>query len=257
VGGALLISGLVVTAAPAAASAAVGGPSFFEATGDDEIGTLIVGGRNATQTYSFMVSLQQAGGRHFCGGSLISQRWVITAKHCVANTSQFSMRIGTTNRTSGGTVVNAARVIRHPSADLALVQTDRAVTAHAPVRIAASTAVGQATRIIGWGQSCATPGCGQVPTILQELDTSLVADARCGGIRGATEICVGNVGGTAGACYGDSGGPSVTPVAGGGWALTGATSRSGGGSRCGVTPAIYVDVTSATLRSWIRTNSGV
>jgi len=35
-----------------------------------------------------------------------------------------------------------------------------------------------------------------------------VADSRCGGIRGATEICVDNGGGVSGACYGDSGGPT-------------------------------------------------
>lgn len=216
-------------------------------------GTLIVGGGAATQTYSFMVSLQSNSGSHFCGGSLISSRWVVTAKHCVANTSSFRMRVGSTSRTSGGTVVTALSVIRHPSSDLAVVQTSAAV-GQAPATIAGSTAVGQSTRIIGWGQTCATSGCGSVPTTLQQLDSTLVADSRCGGIRGATEICVGNVDSFRGACYGDSGGPALTPN-GSGWLLTGATSRSGGGSTCGINPAIYVDV--PAHRSWIRTNTGV
>jgi secreted trypsin-like serine protease len=217
----------------------------------DDPGTYIVGGSNATQTYSFMVSLQRSGS-HFCGGSLISSRWVVTARHCVTSSS-FSMRIGSLSRSSGGVLTSAARVIRHPSSDLAVVQTSSVVSL-APVTIAGSTAVGQSTRIIGWGQTCATPGCGGAPQTLQQLNTTLVADSRCGGIRGSTEICVGNVNGFAGACYGDSGGPSLTP-GGTGWLLTGATSRSGGGSRCGVAPAIYVDV--PAHRSWIRTNTGV
>jgi secreted trypsin-like serine protease len=215
-------------------------------------GTFIVGGHNATQTYPFMVSLQ-SGGRHFCGGSLISSNWVVTAKHCVSSTS-FQMRIGSLSRTSGGTLVNAARVVRHPSSDIAVVQTDRAV-GQAPVGIAAATSVGQATRIIGWGQTCATPGCGGVPTTLQELDSSLVSPTRCGGISSSIEICVNNPGGNKGACYGDSGGPAITPGTDGTWLLTGATSRSGGGSTCATAPAIYTSV--PAHRSWIRSATGV
>jgi secreted trypsin-like serine protease len=215
-------------------------------------GTFIVGGHNATQTYSFMVSLQ-SGGRHFCGGSLISSRWVVTARHCVSSSS-FQMRVGSLSRTSGGTVVGVARVVRHPSSDIAVVQTDRAL-GQAPVDIAPATSVGQATRIIGWGQTCPTPTCGSVPTVLQELDTSLVAPGRCGGISGATEICVNNPGGNKGACYGDSGGPALTPGVSGAWLLTGATSRSGGGSTCATAPTVYTSV--PAHRSWIRSVTGV
>lgn len=242
--GAVLLAGTVV--------AVVGTVTARAADRTDDMGPLIVGGRNATQTYSFMVSLQR-GGRHSCGGSLISSRWVVTAKHCVTSTG-FQMRIGTTQSNSGGVVVNAARVVRNPSSDIALVQTDRAVT-QAPVGIAASTAIGQNTRLIGWGQTCARPGCGAVPTTLQELDTVLVTDSRCGGINGAKEICVNNTGGNKGACYGDSGGPAITPGAAGSWLLTGATSRSGGGSTCATAPSIYVDV--PAHRAWITSVSGV
>jgi secreted trypsin-like serine protease len=217
-----------------------------------------VGGRDATQTYSFMVSMQ-VGGRHFCGGSLISSRWVVTAKHCVAAAPpNFQMRIGTRTRTTGGTLVNSARVVRspNPASDLAVVQTDEAVDL-APITIAESTEVGQKTRIIGWGLTCDTRGCGRLPTRLQELDTTLVGAGRCGGgaIRGSIELCVGNVDGIGGSCFGDSGGPAFATAPDGTFLLTGATSRSGGGARCGVTPSIYANVTAN--RDFIRSTTGV
>lgn len=241
---------VAIGAALASASGAVAAPAP-----DSEISPFIVGGGNATQVYSFMVSLQSTAGSHFCGGSLIKANWVVTAKHCVQGRTPASTRarIGTTNRTSGGTVATASRIVLHPSADLALVQLSTSV-AQAPITLAATSGpVGTATRIIGWGQTCPSPGGCGAPTILQQLDTSIVADSRCGGINAASEICTNNTGGNKGACYGDSGGPEIKSV-GGAWQLIGATSRSGGGSVCATNPSIYVDV--PYFRSWIAGYAG-
>lgn len=240
--GALLASAAAATAAPAP-------------TADGDMGTMIVGGTNASQVYPFMVSLQSTSGSHFCGASLVKANWVVTAKHCVQGSSAASIRtrIGTTNRTSGGTTTGASRIITHPSADLALVQLNTSVS-QAPIAIsAASGPVGTATRIIGWGQTCPVRGACGAPVTLQELNTSIVADSRCSGISAASEICTNNTGGNKGACYGDSGGPQVKSVSGR-WELIGATSRSGGGSTCATAPSIYVDV--SYYRSWVSTNVG-
>jgi secreted trypsin-like serine protease len=216
----------------------------------------IVGGGNATQVYSFMVSLQSTSGSHFCGGTLIKVNWVVTAKHCVQGRTPASTRarIGTTNRGSGGTLATASRIVLNPSEDLALVQLSAPVT-QAPAKIStASGPNGTATRIIGWGQTCPTRGCGSAPRVANELNTSIVADSRCAGIDAAYEICTNNTNGNAGACYGDSGGPQVRQV-GGRWALIGVTSRAGNNSStCATAPSIYGDLPS--IRAWVNTQVG-
>ncbi|GGM69124.1 serine protease [Longimycelium tulufanense] len=222
----------------------------------DEATPFIVGGHNATETYSFMVSLQR-GGRHFCGGSLVKSDWVVTARHCVQGASPGSIqaRIGTTTRSSGGELAGVRRIVPG-SGDIALLQLNKQVS-KTPIKLAAESGpVGTKTRIIGWGQKCANRGCGGAPEILQELDTSIVSDAGCRGgrINGRTEICTDNPDNWRGACYGDSGGPQIKAV-NGKWELIGATSRSGNGHpRCGTGPSIYVDV--PVFRSWIQNYTG-
>ncbi|SDY90332.1 snapalysin [Micromonospora pattaloongensis] len=235
----LLVAGFAAAglAAPAAASAAPSGP--------DDIGILVVNGRPATENYPFLVYVSG------CTGSLIKANWAVTAKHC---STPGSVRVGSVNRTSGGTVVGVARAVNHPSIDVKLLQLSSAVSyAPAPIPTTAG-AVGTATRIIGWGQTCPTRGCGGAPAVANELDTSIVADSRCAGINGPYEICTNNTNGNAGACYGDSGGPQVRRI-NGVWNLIGATSRSGNGSpTCATGPSIYEDL--PAIRSWINTQVG-
>lgn len=257
-----LRAALVVAAALATAltqtgqAAADGGPSGPTPS--------IVGGGNATQTYTFMASLQSTAGAHRCGASLISSTWLVTAAHCVSGVSPsgYQLRVGTTNRTSGGTVVRASRFVVHPNyspftgrGDIAVIQVASAVP-QAPIAVnATSPGAGSASRIIGWGQTCPVRGCGGAPTILKQLDTSIISDSSCSSrasYSSTTELCV-NVPSGQGACYGDSGGPAVVGTTGS-WRLVGATSR-GTSATCGATPTIYTDVTA--YRSWITSTTGV
>jgi snapalysin len=205
----------------------------------------VVNGRPATENYSFMVYVSG------CTGSLIKANWAVTAKHCATPSS---VRVGSVDRSSGGVVVAVRRAVNHPRIDVKLLELASSVS-YAPAPIpTASGAVGTATRIIGWGQTCPTRGCGSAPRVANELDTSIVADSRCSGINAAYEICTNNTNGNAGACYGDSGGPQVRQVSGR-WALIGVTSRAGNNnSTCATGPSIYGDLPS--IRTWVNQQVG-
>src|SRR5688500_14992998 len=105
-----------------------------------------------------------------CTGSLIKSNWVVTARHCP---TPASVRIGSLDRAAGGTVVGVLRAVNNQQIDVKPFQLATSVT-HAPAPIALTSGpVGTATRIIGWGQTCPTRGCGATPRIANELDTSI------------------------------------------------------------------------------------
>jgi secreted trypsin-like serine protease len=238
-----LVVGLLAGAATAVAVAVV--PSAFA---DDSAGVTpkIVGGGDADQTYSFMVSLQE-GGQHFCGGSLIKPDLVVTAAHCVEGTdpASINMRIGSNEHANGGEEAQAASVTVHPDYDgqspgndIALVKL-AAPAASAPIPLAAEAPVGTKSRLLGWGQTCPEPGGCGAPDILQQLDVEVLDAGQCTGIEGSLELCTSNPNGNAGACYGDSGGPQIVGT-NGAFELIGVTSRSGNGdSTCATGPSIY------------------
>ncbi|WP_232376513.1 trypsin-like serine protease [Amycolatopsis aidingensis] len=252
--GVLLASaGLMLGTAQAATAAPESTPDTApvaaSAEGGGDVSPYIVGGRRASQTYEFMASLQSSG-RHFCGGSLIRSNWVVTAKHCIQSQSpgRFQVRVGSTRYDSGGTLVGTSRIVPG-SGDIALVQLSQSVS-QTPIDIAdAGTSAGTETRLIGFGQTCATRGGCGASRDLMEIDVTVQASGCTANFDPNTELCLGGVP-RAGACYGDSGGPSVVRE-GGEWRLTGATSRAGRGQpTCGQAPAIYMKV--PAYRSWIN-----
>jgi trypsin len=83
----------------------------------------IVGGSTASEgEFPFMASIQTKGADgtsgHFCGGSVIGTRWVLTAAHCLVDTKarDIQVAVGRTNidDLSTGQTLKVKRIVVHP-----------------------------------------------------------------------------------------------------------------------------------------------
>ena len=231
--------------------------------------------------WPWQVELTKNGGTR-CGGSLLSDRWVLTAAHCVDGQSaaQLAVRAGLINHTTPGPQVQTRSVLSyqiHPDwdsstleHDVALIQLSSAVTFGRYVQPIAieenEVPVGTEAFVTGWGW---TMGGGSVSNTLQETSLPVVATAECNDAGTLpltvtdTMLCMGYVDGETGGCHGDSGGPLVIPsdAFSNGWKQIGVVSWGVGGSCSSYTvfsrlsalapwissvvgsPAVYGDVT--------------
>lgn len=258
-----------VLAAAALTLLAVGGATSAQADSDaipqESPQTYVVGGHDASMDYPYTISMQQPNGSHHCVGVLIAPDWMVTAGHCVNGhqPGDYQYRMATADRTTGGVVVGADAFYPHPNYtprganyDIALVHLSQAVDVGPVPMASTSPGVGTPARLLGWGQTCPTEGCGQPSQTLQEVDSWVLDDSACttryGNIDGPSELCVASPNGTA-ACYGDSGGPALV-ASDGVYYLVGTTSR-GTGRNCAAGPSIYTDI--AAYRSWIMSTTGM
>lgn len=112
----------------------------------------VVGGEAAeVSDFPYMVSLSTTEGSHFCGGSLLNDRTVITAAHCVADTdaSRVTVRAGSIYTDNGGVAVDADRLIVHPNynpdnsnSDIALVKLNQPIAAQGGISYVALPPMG-------------------------------------------------------------------------------------------------------------------
>jgi secreted trypsin-like serine protease len=229
----------------------------------------IVGGTDAVHDYPFMASVQLKDPKtghwgHWCGGSLISTRWVLTAAHCVYGLEPASLlrvRVGSKDKNGGGSLGGVAKIVSHPgygngggyTDDLALLELSAPVSQR-PILIGQETGPGTPVRVLGWGRTCPEPDCAQVPTVLQQLDTAVVPARVCGSDP-VTELCVTNVDGWRNVAAGDSGGPALVREPGG-WKVIGVVSHglpfeAPPAPPAGSTPEVFTNVPAHL--SWIRT----
>ena len=172
----------------------------------------IVGGTEAkTNEFPFMVSLQYQS-QHFCGGSILNERWVLTAAHCLTDLQRpledskikpgdIKLIIGNVYR--DGTDMNlqsesyaAQRFVIHGcytdmNYDIALIKTDKDISFDKPnvkpicLPLKNKEPVSEDITIAGWGawtESSAHPwfGSGDIlPNKLQKATVKLYNDEYC------------------------------------------------------------------------------
>ncbi|XP_068231114.1 trypsin-like [Palaemon carinicauda] len=237
----------------------------------------IVGGIQTTvHEYPWQVALtSSSSGKPYCGGTIISSQWILTASHCVDGASASSVYVvvgehnwSVTTETSSTQKIQASSIIMHPNYnkttynnDVALIKLTSAITFPSDNKIAPACLPNadndysnvEAT-VTGWGKL--THG-GNQPNELYEVDVPTMSNTQCqqflGNVITNNMICAGLAAGGKDSCQGDSGGPLVTPgntantfmvvigVVSWGYGCAGANS-----------PGVYARV--GNYLSWISTN---
>ncbi|KAJ6654402.1 hypothetical protein lerEdw1_006995 [Lerista edwardsae] len=239
----------------------------------------IVGGNNSQPgEWPWQVSVMR-NGVHHCGGSLITDQWVVTASHCFQTTDKpanFSVLLGALKLSGPGPhsrTIAVKRIILNPSyegdlrtGDIALVEMEHPVKfTHRiiPICLPDSNVVfppGHKCWVTGWGD---VQGRDEHETsdILQKLEVPIISTNTCNALyhRGSGEprgtrdiksdmICAGFAAGRRDACQGDSGGP-LACLMGDSWLLAGVVSWGEGCAQKN-RPGVYARLTH--YESWIH-----
>lgn len=230
--------------------------------------TAVVGGSQAEDgAHPFMVSLQRAGSRgsegHFCGGSVVGKRWILTAAHCtVFEPGEVQAVVGRTDLTArGGQVLRVDRMVVHPdydstgSSDVALWHTTKRIKAPRIALARASDdaleAPGTTLTVAGWGLDAYQ--VGSVQDRMKELDVRVTTDLECQtnallGFSPETEICAAELLGDS--CQGDSGGPLFGTREDGRVVQVGAVSY-GLGCALPLFPGVYAELNAPDIRRFL------
>lgn len=200
----------------------------------------IIGGRDLeSNRWPSLVALVGTGfgtvrNRFFCGATVVAERWVMTAAHCVFG--PFGQRIQPSRvRVIAGILnldndvpeeeLSVTNIVVHPQYDsslepppfdIALLELGSAINAPV-VNLFSADPVdhnGDTGYIAGWGATRFVDNIGTTfPSQLQEAAVPIVPLARCNsivsyqGLITHRQLCAGFIDGGVDACAGDSGGP--------------------------------------------------
>ncbi|KAF2364076.1 CUB domain [Trinorchestia longiramus] len=237
----------------------------------------IVGGEEASvDEYPWMVSLGVGYQGQFCGGTLISNDWIVTAAHCISedlpqNPENLEVGLGyhsLASPTSSSITRTARQVIPHPdyndrtlNNDIALIRVDPIDWEQNPtIRPAclpsssSNDYVGSPGLVTGWG---ALQSGGGYPEKLMEVTIPIISNVECENYLEipipSVMLCAGVPQGGIDSCQGDSGGPMVV-MEGANAELAGVVSW-GYGCAEPASPGVYARVTE--FLPWIEsTTSG-
>ncbi|XP_001605658.3 chymotrypsin-2 [Nasonia vitripennis] len=184
--------------------------------------TRIYGGSDAPEgRYPYQVSLRRPF--HFCGGSIVNERWILTAAHCLQGKDVKTVQVvvGTTSRSQGsGTAYQAEKLIYHQGYstekfqnDIGLVRVDRDIKFSEkvqPIELARkdTIAVGESVVLSGWGRVAGDNKPEKLQHILLKVYDLEKCKTKMSHPVIETQICTFTKK-SEGFCKGDSGGPLV------------------------------------------------
>uniref|UniRef100_A0A8D2F9H5 Transmembrane serine protease 9 n=1 Tax=Theropithecus gelada TaxID=9565 RepID=A0A8D2F9H5_THEGE len=229
----------------------------------------IVGGVEASPgEFPWQASLRE-NKEHFCGATIISARWLVSAAHCFnefQDPTEWVAYVGTTYLSGSEASTMRARVaqiIKHPLYNADTADFDVAVlelTSPLPFgRHIQPVCLPAATHIFPPSKKCLISGWGYLkedflvkPEVLQKATVELLDQALCASLYGHSltdrMLCAGYLDGKVDSCQGDSGGPLVCEEPPGRFFLAGIVSW-GIGCAEARRPGVYARVTK--LRDWI------
>jgi len=257
-------------------SVRIPGNTKVEGCGKVSASSKIVGGEIAApHEFPWQVALyvSSRGSSWFCGGSIISDEWILTAAHCTDGATSVEVVAGAQKPSQIELTQvrhESTNFFEHPDwntrnlhNDLALIklpqklpQTNAISPVCLPTRSSPDLHKGDMMTASGWGLT--SDGIfAHVADELHKVTVPILDEAHCKPYFGASvtenTVCMDTTGGH-GTCQGDSGGP-LTWVENGKYVTRGITSF---GSAAGCTKGYpAVDTNVKNYLDWIETSTGI